>query len=164
MPASRRDYILTLIDQLGELLAQAIAKRKKTPLTGTAQAHQALQSVIQSCERLFGLEGAQLFQFTPDQHIAMLADGEAPEVARDKILLYSALCAEAGEVYATLGKPAVAQQSRLNALRLTLRARSEFPGGDLPLFAVEPAELLAALKGVPLDPETKQLVDRYSPP
>lgn len=161
MPASRRDYILTLIDQLGELLAQAIAKRKKTPLTGTAQAHQALQLVIQSCERLFSLEAHRLFQFTPDQHVAMLADGEAPEIARDKILLYAALCVEAAEIYTALGKPELAQNSRLNALRLTLRAHTEFPEGVLPLFALEPNTLLASLSETTLDAETQTLLEKF---
>jgi hypothetical protein len=158
MPAGRRDYILTLIDQIGEVLAQLVAKRKNTPQPAAAQSQQVLHSIIQSCERLFGLEASRLFQFTPDQHVVMLAEGESPENARDKILLYAALCAEAGQTYTVLGKPEPARHSFLNALRLTLKAKQTFGAEGLPLFAPDVSALLSALQDAPLDPETAELV------
>ncbi len=152
MLTSRRDYILRLIDEVGRLLARALFKRR-------VGAHaEALEAVVESCERLFSLEADKLFQFTPEQHFAMLADGESPEIGRDKILLYAALNAEAGHIYRALGKPALARASTLNALRFTLRARLEFPAANLPSFAPDPADLQAALAGEPLDAATAELI------
>ncbi|MEI6860779.1 MAG: hypothetical protein WCL04_00820 [Verrucomicrobiota bacterium] len=151
MPA-RRDYILSIIEQVGRMLAQVIFQRK------AGQHQQALQAIVQGCERLFGMEADQLFQFTPEQHFAMLADGEQPEVARDKVLLYATLCAEAGQIYAAQGNPTLARGSFVNALRLTLRARSEFSSDGLPVYAPDVAGLLEALKDAPLDADTAELM------
>jgi hypothetical protein len=161
MPIGRRDYLLTLIEQVGEMLAQLIAKRRRHEGDANQRVPipaEALQSVIHGCERLFGMEAAHLFQFTPEQHVLMLAEGETPENARTKILLYAALCAEAGHAYVALGKPAMAQHSFLNALRLTLQAKRLYGVEDQPAFALETADLLALLKDVPIDPETAELL------
>ena len=152
MLTSRRDYLLRLIDEVGRLLARAVGKRR-----GGAHA-EALEAVVQSCERLFNLEADKLFQFTPDQHFALLADAESPEAGRDKILLYAALNAEAGHIYRAMGKPELARGSTLNALRFALRARLEFPVGDLPSFSPDIADLRAELGAEPLDVETAELI------
>ena len=80
-----------------------------------------MQTVVQGCERLFAMEADPLFQFTPDQHYVMLTEGETPETARDKVLLYAALNLEAGHLYAKIDNRNMARASFLNALRLTLR-------------------------------------------
>src|SRR5215207_11650936 len=97
MITSRRDYILRIIDEVSRLLARVIFKRR----SGADQ--DALQVLVQACERLFAMEADKLFQFTPDQHFAMLTEAEAPEVGRDKVLLYAALNTEAGHIYAKQG-------------------------------------------------------------
>lgn len=152
MLTSRRDYILRIIDEVGRLLARVIFKRRNGELDD------ALQGVVQACERLFNLEANQLFQFTPEQHYAMLREGEPPEIARDKILLYAALNAEAGHLYAKFEKPALARASFLNALRFALRARLEFPREGWPAYAPDVAEIRAALGEETLDPETAELL------
>lgn len=157
MLTSRRDYILRLIDEVGRLLARVVFKRR------TGQTEEALQAVVQACERLFGLEASQLFQFTPEHHFVMLAEGETPEVARDKILLYAALNWEAGKLYTELGNRPMARASLVNALRLTLKTRADFPASALPAYAPDVAGLLAALADAPLDPETAEMVQTQSP-
>jgi hypothetical protein len=152
MITSRRDYLLRLIDEVGRLLARAVLKRR------AGAAVEALESVVASCERLFQLEADKLFQLTPEQHFAMLADGETAEAGRDKILLYAALNAEAGHIYRSLGKPPLARASLLNALRFTLRARLEFPPGELPVFAPDIDALWAELAPEPLDAETQEML------
>ena len=99
-----------------------------------------------------------MFQFTPDQHFAMLADGETPDIARDKILLYAALNAEAGRCYTALGNAALARQSLVNALRLTLKAAQLCPGPGQPDYAPDPVQLLQLLTAAPLDADTATLV------
>jgi hypothetical protein len=148
----QRDYILRLIEQVAQLLSRVIRQREQN------SPHEALQSIMAACERLFGMEAVQIFQFTPDQHAAMLAEGEEPESAHDKIMMYAALNEQAGRCYGTLGQPKLAQQSFINALRLSLKAQQQFPGFDTPAFAPDQRELLRLLGDTPLDPEMTALV------
>ena len=141
-----------MIDEVTQFLARAVFHRKG----GGEQ--DALHSIVQACERLFGLEADRLFQFTPDQHFLMLTEGEAPENARAKVLIFAALNAEAGRNYAALRKPDLARVSFLNALRFTLRARLSFPTDALPAYAPQVAELLELLRDQPLDAETAGLL------
>jgi hypothetical protein len=152
MLTSRRDYLLRIIDEVGLLLRRVLQQRS------SGRPDEGLQSVVAACERLFQLEATQLFQFTPDQQLAMLADGEPPDIARDKILLYAALNEEAGRCYRALGKAALSQQSFLNALRLTLKAQQICPGLGQPAYAPDPSALLQLLEGKPLDADTAALV------
>ena len=148
----QRDYILRLIEQVAQLLSRVVRQREgHSP-------QEALQSIMAACERLFGMEAVQIFQFTPDQHVAMLADGEEPQVAHDKILMYAALNEEAGRCYSTLGHPKLSQQSFINALRLSLKAQHQFPGFDAPAFAPKNDELIHLLAGTPLDEEMLALI------
>lgn len=152
MITSRRDYLLRLIDEVGRLLARVIFQRE------IQKPQEALQSVVQACERLFSMESSQLFQFTPEQHFLMLTRGETPEDARDKVLLYAALNAEAARAYQELGNAAMARGSFVNALRFTLRAQKEFPADNLPTYAPKVPDLLEQLKDAPLDPTTEELL------
>lgn len=146
---SRQDYLLRLIEELTQFLARAVFQRQ------AGREREALSAIVESCERLFGLEAAQLFQFTPDQHFVMLTDGEAPDNARAKVLIYAALTAEAGQNYAALGKTELARASLLSALRLTLRARESLPTAEPPpSYAPSISDLLRQLQDQPLDPET----------
>lgn len=152
MLTSRRDYILRIIDEVSRLLARVVFKRR------TGEPEQALQTVVQACERLFALEADKLFQFTPDQHFAMLIENEPPEIGRDKLLLYAALNGEAGQIYTKLGNRQMARASFLNALRFTVRARTEFSGENLPPYAPNLAVLRETLADAPLDPATAELL------
>src|SRR5215216_7298700 len=156
MITSRRDYLLRIIDEVGRLLARVIFQRQNR------REQEALQSVVQACERLFNLEAAHLFQFTPDQHFLMLTQGESPEDGRDKVLLFAALNTEAARAYLALNNAAMARGSFLNALHFTLRARKEFPTDNLPDYAPKIPELLDALKDQPLDPDTAEMVREAS--
>jgi hypothetical protein len=152
-----RDYLLRLIEQVAQLLARAVHQRK------ASSPQESLQSIMAACERLFGLEAVQIFQFTPDQHMAMLTEGETPGNARNKILIYAALNLEAGRNYTALGQPQLAQQTFLNALRLTLRARSQYPADLWPDYAPNIAELLKLLGDTPLDSDTATLLAENRP-
>ncbi|QYM80711.1 hypothetical protein K0B96_08965 [Horticoccus luteus] len=149
MLTSRRDYVLRLIDEAGEFFRRALAKR---------QAHspqEALEAVVAGCERLFDLPSEQLFQFTPDQQVLLLVRDEPTDVARDKILLYAALCAEAAGVYTQLDQPTLARGSLVNALRLTLRAQRDYASPTaLPAYAPDADALADQLGRDTLDDET----------
>lgn len=152
MLTSRRDYILRIIDEVSRLVARVVFKRR------SGEQEEALQTVVQACERLFAMEADKLFQFTPEQHFLMLTEGEPPEIGRDKILLYAALNTEAGHIYTKTGNPTMARASFMNALRLTLRARTEFPPENLPPYAPNLNLLREALADAPLDPATAALI------
>lgn len=152
MLTSRRDYILRIIDEVGLLLRRVLQQRS------AGRPEEGLESVVAACERLFHMEAPQLFQFTPDQQAVMLAEGEAPDVARDKILLYAALNEEAGRCYQALGNAALSRQSYINALRLTLKSQDNCQGLGLPAYAPDPRILLRLLDGAPLDADTAELV------
>lgn len=152
MLTSRRDYILRLIDEVSRLLARVLLKRRE------GQEQEALHTIVQACERLFSLEAHQLFQFTPDQHYLMLTRDEPPEIARQKVLIYAALSAEAGHVYQKLGNRTLACASFTTALRLSLKARAQFGSENLPDFAPPLPALLASLAEEPLDADTQTLL------
>lgn len=152
MLTSRRDYILRLIDEVSRLLARVLLKRRE------GQEQEALHTIVQACERLFALEAHQLFQFTPDQHYLMLTQDEPPDIARNKVLIYAALTAEAGGIYRRIGNDSLARASLLTALRLSLKARRMFGSANLPDWAPNTNELLASLSDAPLDGETAALV------
>jgi hypothetical protein len=153
MITSRRDYLVRIIEEVGRLVALAVSKRK----AGSDQ--DALETVVHGFTRLFQLDADQIFLLTPNQHYRMLTeDAETPEFARDKVLLYAALSAEAGTLYARMGNATMARATRLNALRFALRARADFSSEGLPHYAPNVDELLATLQDEPLDPETAALV------
>ena len=154
MLTSRRDYILRVIDEVGRLLARITFKRK----AGADQ--EALETVVVGFQRLFNLDSDQIFLLTPEKHYEMIiTDPDAtPEDIRDKLLLYAALSAEAGAIYAKSGNRALARITRLNALRFSLRARSQYPMADAPSFAPDVPSLLSALADEPLDEATATLV------
>jgi hypothetical protein len=155
---AQRDYLLRLIEQVGQLLRRSIHQRERH------SPQEALQSIMAACERLFGMEAVQLFQFTPDQHFAILANDDTVDSARDKILIYASLNAEAGHCYTALGQPKLAHQSFVNALRLTLKARQQFPSDGWPDFAPDVTALLKLLGDTPLDSDTAALIAATAAP
>jgi hypothetical protein len=157
MLTSKRDYILRLIDEVGELLSHVIFQR------GQSRPQDAMQSVVQGCERLFGVEADKLFQFTAEQQFAMLTAYEAPEIAGQKVRLYAALNAEAGKIYATLGNLPQSRSLLVNALRFTLKAQAAFPDENPPAYTPRVPELLDALKDAPLDTDTAALLRAAKP-
>lgn len=152
MLTSRRDYLLRIIDEVSRILGVIIFKRR----AGADQ--EALETVVTGFQRLFEIDADQVFLLTPDHHYEMLTDEDSPEFARDKVLLYAALSAEAGKIYARLGNRAMARATRINALRFALRARAQFSAAGLPTFAPDVGQLLAALADEPLDPVTAALL------
>jgi hypothetical protein len=152
MLTSRRDYILRIIDEVSRLLARVIFKHR------TGAQEEALQAVVEACERLFSLEASQLFQFTPEQHFVMLTRDEPPEIARDKVLLYAALNLQASRAYAALGNRAMERATLLNALRFTLKGKISFPAEGAPSYTPDLDELVSALGRESLDAETAELL------
>jgi hypothetical protein len=153
MITSRRDYIMRILEEVGRILARISFKRKN----GDSD-EAGLETIVFGLQRLFALDADQIFLLTPDQHYDMLAVDESPEIARDKILLYAALNAEAGHIYTRQGNRAMARATFTNALRFSLKARANFPRDGWPEYAPDVNQLLEVLAGEPLDADTAQLV------
>jgi hypothetical protein len=152
MLTSKRDYIQRIIDEVVEFLARVVFQRSQN------RPEDAMQSVVQAGERLFGMDADQLFQFTPEQQFAMLTEHESPEIAGQKALLFAALNAEAGRIYTTMGDRRMARSCLINALRFTLKSQAEFPNENPPAYAPRVPDLLDALKDAPLDADTAALM------
>lgn len=145
--------MMRILEEVGRILARITSKRRKGDTDDAA-----LETVILGLQRLFGADADQIFLLTPEQHFEMLADDETPGFARDKVVLYAALCAEAGHIYTRQGNRTMARATFTTALRFMLKARRKFPADGMPDYAPEVGELLAALAGEPLDAETASLV------
>src|SRR5476651_926658 len=118
MITSRRDYLMRILEEVSRLLARISFKRRKGDTDDAA-----LETIVCGFQRLFDLEPDQLFLLTPHQHYDLLTDADTPEFARDRVLMYAALSAEAGFIYARQGNPAMARVTFTNALQFTLKAR-----------------------------------------
>ncbi len=141
-----RDYILRLVEQVGEFLARILRqKEEKRP-------QEALQSVMAACERLFGMEAVRVFQFTPEQQVALLMTGTTPDDGREKVMMYAALMAESAGCFDQLGQSEQARQARVQALRLIVNVWSEaFPQTAWPHFAPDPDRLMREIGAVATD-------------
>ncbi|MCR6657239.1 MAG: hypothetical protein NVV63_15835 [Opitutus sp.] len=135
-----RDYVLRLVEQVGEFLARILRqKEEKRP-------QEALQSVMAACERLFGLEAVRVFQFTPEQQIALLKEGTTPDEGREKVMMYAALLAESAGAFEQLGQSEQARQARVQSLRMITQVwDSEFPREAWPAFAPKVEKLLTEI-------------------
>jgi hypothetical protein len=153
MITSRRDYILRIIDEVSRIIARIVFKRR----TGADQ--EALETVVQGFQRLFNLQADQLFQMTPDHHFVMLTLDEPPDIARDKVLLYAALSAEAGRIYTKLGNQTMARTTFANALKFALKARTFVTDAPSPDFAPNVDELADLLGRDTLDEELSRMLN-----
>ncbi|HWA85756.1 MAG TPA: hypothetical protein VG710_06010 [Opitutus sp.] len=153
MITSRRDYLMRLIDEVGRILARIVFKRRKGDTDDSA-----LETVVFGFQRLFDMGADQIFMLTPTQHFEMLVRDESPDFARDKVLLYAALCTEAGHIYARMGSRDKATATFSTALNFTLRARAQFPSEGWPDYAPSVTDLVDALGDTPLDSATNELL------
>lgn len=156
MITSRRDYMMRILEEVSRLLARVSFKRRKGDTDDAA-----LETVVFGFQRLFNLDSDQIFLLTPSQHYDLLADADTPEFARDRVLMYAALSAEAGYVYARQDNHAMARATFTNALQFTLKALASYPSGGLPAFAPKVDELVAALADEPLDATTAKLLREH---
>jgi hypothetical protein len=102
MASQQRDYILRLIDQLRQFLAQIVHLRQ------SGHHDEALAAVIRAQERLLNLPAARFLSAGPEEQFTLLTRGETPENAREKCLAQADLLAEAARIYTQKEQPALA--------------------------------------------------------
>ena len=151
----QRDYILRLIEQAMQVIAQITLQREM------GQNDLAVQSVIDALEKLFGLTVAELGSLDTDQLFAQLTREENPENARDKCLIFAALNTQAGLAYEAKDLPALAQPAFHLALVFILRALNSYPREGLPPFSPEVRDLLYRLEDFELPESTMDALEIY---
>jgi len=155
---AQRDYILRLIEQAAQLLAQITHQREM------GQPGLAVQTVIDGVERLFGLTVSELGSLDEEALFEQLTQRESPENARDKCVVFAALNYQAGLSYEDRDLPALAQPAFHLALVFTLRARVSFPAKGAPEFTPRVDDLLYRLEGFELPVTTRSLLEQYRSP
>lgn len=151
----RRDYLLTLIEQAMQVILRIAGLRE------SGQHAEALNTVVDSIEKLFGLTFDDLSLYSADQLFGQLTREESPENARNKCLIFAALNREAGLAYGAEGKASLALNAFHVSLNFTLRARVDYPGKDLPAFTPGVDDLLRRLGDFPLPEPTVRLLAAF---
>jgi hypothetical protein len=121
----QRDYILRLLDQLREFLAQ-IAR-----LRGAGRPDDALLAILQAQERLFGREASLFMGLAPEEQFRVLTLGQAADEARGKCVMQADLLSEMARVYAYKEQQALALGAWHYARMLLELAAEKFPGADV---------------------------------
>jgi hypothetical protein len=151
----QRDYILGLIEQAGQFFRGIIALRE------AGHPDLAVQSVIASMEKLFGLSVTDVATLDVESLFAQLTREENAENARDKCLVFAALNNQAGLAFAEKELPALAQPAFHLALVFSLKALTAYPRANLPSFTPDVAYLCHQLEGFELPPSTLDLLAEY---
>jgi hypothetical protein len=114
MASRREDYLLRLIEELREFVAQAIALRD------TGRLGQALMTVVTAQEKLFARPAVEFTPLPVDEQLRLLTIDESPETGRGKCLAYASILQEAGNVYRARGRDDLAASAFQLALYVSL--------------------------------------------
>jgi Family of unknown function (DUF6483) len=140
----RRDYILRMIEECIQALAQIRILRQSQRLEA------AQQALDMQCEKLAGGASQILVQLSEMELLAHLAQGQPTAVVRDRLFLLVSFLREAGEIANAEGRNSDARAIFLKALHLLLSEPAQNDAGDYPNFAPRVDGLVDALAGEPL--------------
>ncbi|MEN9933735.1 MAG: hypothetical protein RLZZ387_314 [Chloroflexota bacterium] len=143
----REDYILRLIAEFVRAL------HRITGLAREGRHIEALESLDHAARQLAGGGLDDLLRLPSAELLARLTFGEQTEVARDRCAFAAELLREAGASYSALGEEDTADASFLAALRLQLTVLERYGVEDMPEFAPDITDIVAAvgLYRLPLD-------------
>ena len=125
----RQDYILRLIDELREFVNAMV--RGGDP----GQGAEALHAVLHAQQQLFQRPPAEFLSADLAQQIDLLARGESPAGAVEKVATYAAILEQAARVYDSLPRPTLALGSRQLALAALATAAVRWPAQRADLAA-----------------------------
>jgi hypothetical protein len=121
MSYQQRDYILRLIEQLRQFLAEIVRLRE------TGLHDEALTAVLRAQERLFSLPAARFLTADPRERFMLLTRGETPDNAREKCLADADLLREVACIYAMKSQPALAAGAWRFVYEFLELAAAKFP-------------------------------------
>ena len=154
MPGERQDYLLRLIEQLRQFVAQALALRQAGKLD------EALIALVHAQEKLFVRPAAEFRHLPLDEQLPMLKLGESAETGRNKCIAYAAILEQAGLVYQGKNQDAIAASAFQLALHVLLLVASE-PGAVTPELRSEIARLRERVNVEELNAPTRELLARF---
>jgi hypothetical protein len=102
MAGQREDYILRLIDELRQFVAQLIRLRS------TDRLDEALVAAVGAQERLFARPARDFMPLPVADQLRLLTLGESPDTGRAKCLAYAEILEQAGLVYRAKSQEAFA--------------------------------------------------------
>lgn len=151
----QRDYILRLIEQLGQVWALLYT------LVTKGQFAEALLLIDQALQRLLGLSLAQAEAVSADDLIDLIrlgGTGMDETMIADQLTVLASLLREAAEIYAIQGEPGRADSQRLKALHLFLAALTGNGSPSTPQMAEAVEPLLQQLSEYELPAGVKDLL------
>ena len=133
MSLVQRDYILRIIEQLGEVLSHVLHLRRGGSLL------EARQYIEQSIGRLVGLDMATVTDRTADELAdeirGRLASHQQRQLVSDQIVVLAGLLHESAHVHDDAGDGAAASADRLKALELYVHVLTVDEPGCVPAEA-----------------------------
>jgi hypothetical protein len=154
MASRREDYLLRLIEELREFVAQAVALRD------TGRLNQALMTVVTAQEKLFARPAAEFAPLGIDEQLRLLLIDESADTGRGKCLAYASILHEAGNVYQARGREDLSASAFQLALYVTLSVAlgDDAKAGELR----QPIEALRArLKADSIQGPVREMLERF---
>jgi hypothetical protein len=154
MPGERQDYLLRLIEQLRQFVAQALALRQAGKLD------EALMALAHAQEKLFVRPAAEFRHLPIVDQLRLLKLGESTDMGREKCVAYATILEQAGLVYQGKGQETLAGSAFQLALHVLLLVAGE-PGTVTPELRHGIAKLRERLPAEELNALTRELLARY---
>lgn len=151
----RRDYILRMIEQFGEIWAQLV-KQLQAGIFPSMRATLDL-----SYQQLLGLAPERVRIWSSRELLTHMLFGMDAEHGRARALILSAMLSMEGDLAHREGDEDGAAIFRQKSLDLLLAIRLQEPGADLPTYAPSVDALVASLAQYTLAPDTNRLLLRY---
>ena len=151
----RRDYILQMIEECIQALAQIRAFRQDQ------RWEEARLAVDAQCEKLAAAGARRLAQLSETELLARLALDQPTQTVRTRLFLVISLLQEAGEIAAAEGRDDDAREAFLMALHLLLDVSARDDPAGHPAFVPRAEALVLSLAGAPMPVRTQVLLMRH---
>lgn len=155
MPPQKQDYLLRLIEELGQLVTEIVKLRQHGSYDS------ALHTVMQAQERLFARRAQEFMTRPIEEQLHLLVIGESAANAREKCLVYAALLTEAAHTYLAREQTALASGACQLALHVLLLTALRYPAADAAEDRTRIAVLLNLLPDDQLAAEVQGLLDQF---
>ena len=151
----RQDYILRLIDELRQFVS-AMLEGGGEPGRG----EEALLAVLHAQQQLFQRQPAEFMGLSLAAQIDLLAHGEAPVDAVEKVRTYALILEQAARVYEGGNRSSLAVNSRQLALCALLSATQRWPMQRAALASAIDS-LRQQIDDEALNPPVRELLSAY---
>ena len=154
MPGERQDYLLRLIEQLRQFVAQALVLRQGGKLDA------ALMELVHAQEKLFVRPAAEFRHLPMVDQLRLLTLGESPGMGREKCIAYATILEQAGLVFQGKNQDSLAISAFQLALHVLLLVARE-AGAVTPELRSGITRLQERVPAEELNAPTRELLARY---